>query len=158
MLAPSIIEFTDISITVSWSALTSPNNGNALITGYNLSWDNGTNGASFVSLMDQLTTSYSVPSNLITPGVAYQFVVLARNIYGSAATYSSATSVTTIDAPGKSSTPTVTLGADAISVQITWTNTALTHGSPVDQYSVEFRTSTSNFVTDISCNPIPLSS
>lgn len=107
MSAPTITAYSDTSITVSWTPLTSPNNGNSDILSYSLKWDNGGATTPSIELSNVLTTSYVVTG--ITSGTAYQFSVRARNIYGYSANESPITSATAIDAPGKMDIPTVAL-------------------------------------------------
>lgn len=131
MTAPTIAAYSDTSITVTWSALTSPANGNSDILAYELRWDNGLGGTPSIELSNVLTTSYVVTG--ITAGSTYGFIVRARNIYGTASSFSSITTVTAIDAPGKLDIPTVALDTtDNTQVKITWNPPALTHGSAVD--------------------------
>lgn len=134
MSAPTITAYSDTSITVTWSALSSPANGNSAVLAYELRWDNGL-GTPNIELSNVLSTSYVVTG--ITAGTTYKFVVRARNIYGSATLYSPEATATAIDAPGKLDMPTVALDSgDATKVLISWTATPLTHGSAVDQYAV----------------------
>ncbi len=102
-----------------------------------------------------MTTTFSVSSAQITPGTTYKFALRARNIYGYASSISTVVSVTAIDVPDSVPIPSVVIGTgvDATKVSITWNNPAQTHGSAVDQYEVQFRTSTGTYVTDSSCNP-----
>jgi len=156
MTAPSIQSATDTNIVVTWSALTSPANGNAPIQAYELLWDNGSGTTPSISLVNSLTTSYTVTSANLIAGTTYRFAVKARNIYGSSSSISSVVSAVAIDPPGEVPIPSVTLGtgADATKVLITWSNPTLTHGADVDQFEVQFRTSTGTFVTDTTnCNP-----
>jgi len=134
MSAPTITAYSDTSITVTWSALTSPANGNSAILAYELNWDNGS-GTPNIVLSNVLTTSYVVSG--ITAGTTYKFVVRASNIYGSAALYSPEATATAIDAPGKPDMPTVALDSvDDTQVLISWAATTPTHGSTIDQYAV----------------------
>lgn len=107
MSAPTITAYSDTSITVSWTPLTSPANGNSDILSYDLRWDNGAGDPTAYELSNVLTTSYVVTG--ITAGTQYKFVVRARNIYGYSSAYSSAATATAIDAPGKLDIPTVAL-------------------------------------------------
>lgn len=155
MSAPTISSFADSSITVAWTALTSPDNGNSDILAYELVWDDGTNTVPTVELSNVLTTSYVVPTADITSGSTYRFAVRARNIYGSATAYSAEVSATAIDIPAKMDIPTVVLNtADATQVDISWTEPSY-HGSAIDKYEVQYKPSTgTTYVTDTtSCNP-----
>jgi len=136
MSAPTIDSYSDSSITVSWTALSSPDNGNSDILAYELVWDEGTDVVPTVDLSNTLTTSYVLSSSQITSGVKYRFAVRARNIYGSATSYSTETVAYAYDVPAKMSMATVatstTVGyADGTYVDIRWT-TPSTHGSSID--------------------------
>ena len=155
MPAPTITSYSDTSITVSWTALTSPLNGDSDILSYDLRWNNGA-GLPTIELSNVLATSYVVTS--ITPGTTYAFVVRARNIYGYSAAYSPSATATAIDAPGKPAIPTVTAPAVASTdVTITWTAPALTHGSAVDAYDMQFLTNAGTYVNLPACAPIAAS-
>lgn len=69
MVAPTIVSYSDTAITVSWTALVSPANGNSDIVSYSLKWDNGAATTPSIELTNVLTTSYVVSG--ITPGTAY---------------------------------------------------------------------------------------
>jgi hypothetical protein len=155
MPAPTITAYSDSSITVTWSALTSSANGNSDILAYELRWDNGL-GTPNIELSNVLTTSYVVTG--ITAGTSYKFVVRARNVYGSSTLYSPEATAQAIDAPGKMDIPTVALDTvDPTLVKITWNAVALTHGSAVTQYAVQIKTSGGTYVSDASCDPQPAS-
>lgn len=157
MATPTISSYSDTSISITWTALTSPTNGNSDITGYELLWDNGSGSDPSITLVNSLTNSYTVPSNMLTPGTTYKFKIRARNVYGSAASYSSVTTASAVNKPGAAPTPTVAIGtgADITKVVISWASTTLTHGASIDQYQVQYRTSTGSFVSDASCDPSP---
>ena len=106
-------------------------------------------------LVDALTTSFLVPSSMITAGTTYTFGVMSRNIYGSSLVLSSLTSVTAATVPDKGPTPSVSIGTglDATNVIVSWDGSTLTHGASIDQYQVQFLTSTGSYVSDSSCAP-----
>lgn len=55
MSAPEIGSYSDTSITLSWTPLTSPATGNSPILGYQLLWDNGSGTtAPDITLLDAL--------------------------------------------------------------------------------------------------------
>jgi hypothetical protein len=74
MSTPTYSAISETSITVDWTALTAPDNGNSDITTYNLYWDSGT-GTSSISLTDSLVTTYTVSG--LTAGTTYLFKVRA---------------------------------------------------------------------------------
>ena len=45
MTAPTIVSYSDTDVSLSWSSLTAPNNGDSAVTSYELYWDNGGGGA-----------------------------------------------------------------------------------------------------------------
>ncbi len=79
------IDTTTSQISVYWIALSSPQNGDSSVTSYNLQWDAGTSGISWINLQgfSPLSTvlSYIVTTGVNT-GVTYQFRLRSRNIYG----------------------------------------------------------------------------
>lgn len=75
----SVASFSDTFITLQWTALSSPDNGNSDILTYQLYYDNNS------GTVDQLyvqTTDTSVKVNGLTTGLAYKFTVTATNVYG----------------------------------------------------------------------------
>jgi len=99
MSAPTVVSYSDLSIQLSWSALTSPENGDSPITGYQLYWDNGTGETPAISILDALSLTYTITSAMIVPGTTYRFAIRARNVYGYATTISPIVSVVAIDVP-----------------------------------------------------------
>jgi hypothetical protein len=162
MSAPTIASYSDSSINVTWTALSSPDNGNSDILAYELVWDSGLDVVPATDLSNTLTTYYVLSSSQITSGTKYRFAVRARNIYGSATSYSSETVAYAYDVPAKMSMATVATSTtsgytDGTYVDITWTQPS-SHGSTVDQYEVSFKKSDSSYSTDASCNPTSASS
>ena len=136
MSAPTVSAYSTTAITITWNSLTSPDNGNSPILGYELQWDNALGTEVYTTLVDALTTTYTVPSNMLTTGATYKFRVRARNVYGSASTFSSATSTLAVSRPGIAPTPVVELGtgADELKVRITWADTTPTNGLAIQEY------------------------
>jgi len=99
MSAPTVSSYSDTSIVLTWSALSSPNNGDSAITGYDLYWDNGSGDTPGISLFDALGLTYTVTSSMIVPGTTYRFAIRARNMYGYATSLSPIVSVLAIDVP-----------------------------------------------------------
>jgi hypothetical protein len=97
MSSPTISSYTDTSITLTWTALADPATGNSPILSYSLYWNEGTLSSPSVALIDSLVTTYTISG--LTGGQTYSFIIAARNIYGYG-TYSSASSVLTVDIPG----------------------------------------------------------
>lgn len=93
---------TASQIEVTWTALTSPSNGDSTILTYNLQWDAGTNGGTWYHLVgyspSSTGTSYTITSG-ITTGTSYLFRVRAKNIYGWG-TYSDSASIKPSSVPG----------------------------------------------------------
>jgi len=94
MSAPVIASYSDSSINITWTALSSPNNGDSAILAYELVWDQGLGVTPATDLSNTLTTYYVLSGTQISSGNTYQFAVRARNIYGSATSFSSTTSAT----------------------------------------------------------------
>ena len=79
MTPPSLVIRTTEMITINWSPLVAPLNGNSAILSYDLFWDNAL-GSLTIELTDSLVTTYTVTG--LTAGALYSFQVRARNIYG----------------------------------------------------------------------------
>lgn len=79
---------TSSRFDLSWTALSTPNNGGSPITSYFLEWDAGTSGATWTEIVgfspSQTATTYSVTggSSGLTVGRLYGFRVSASNIFG----------------------------------------------------------------------------
>jgi hypothetical protein len=69
MTTPILVSYSDTTVTVSWSNLTAPSNGNSAITAYNLEWDSGTSGVTFTDLTSSLVNNYTVSG--LTGGTSY---------------------------------------------------------------------------------------
>ena len=100
MSVPTLVSVSTTSITVQWTAQSSPTNGNSAITTYNLYWDNGS-GTTNIALIDSLVTSHTVTS--LTGGTTYKFKVRSQNIYGYGA-FSNELSVVASDVPDEMAT------------------------------------------------------
>ncbi len=72
-------------IEVSWSSLSTPNDGGSEVKSYHLQYDNGTSATTWLDVVgltpDSLLTSYTVSTDILT-GEEYAFRVRARNIFG----------------------------------------------------------------------------
>lgn len=72
-------------IRVTWTGLADPANGGASITSYNLQWDNGSGGSTWVDLVglspSSTATSFTVSTGVVS-GTTYRFRVRAANVYG----------------------------------------------------------------------------
>lgn len=112
---------TATSLVVDWSSLATSAAGYSDATSYNLYWDAGTDGASFVSLVgessDSLTTSFTVSSG-ITEGEDYQFKVRAKNVHGWG-DFSSVATLVPSSVPDAPSTVTTTYDSNG-DVKVTW--------------------------------------
>lgn len=72
-------------ITINWSKVTAPKDGDSRILAFNVQWDYGTSGFAWedVNLPVQSFTSAKVSAqDGVTQGTSYMFRVRARNIYG----------------------------------------------------------------------------
>jgi hypothetical protein len=69
MSAPTIDSYSATDVTLSWSSLSSPNDGDASITSYELYWDNGAGGTPTISLLNSLTNTHTESS--LTTGTTY---------------------------------------------------------------------------------------
>lgn len=72
-------------LEITWSLLTSPEDGYSSVTTYALYWDAGTSGSTWTSLVgvssDYLLSSYLVTEG-VTVGESYQFKIQAENFWG----------------------------------------------------------------------------
>lgn len=73
-------------VDVRWTTVsTSPENGGATVSSYNMQWDKGTNGVTWYHLVgfspSSLSTSLVVTSGVIS-GSTYKFRVRASNLMG----------------------------------------------------------------------------
>lgn len=79
MTVPTLTSVTEAAISIAWTALSSPDDGNSAILSYQVYWDNGS-GTLTLNIQDALQTTLSVDG--LTGGTTYRFKVRARNIYG----------------------------------------------------------------------------
>jgi hypothetical protein len=90
-------------ISLSFAILTGDDIGGSSILSYDLYWDEGSNGVTWVV---QRTYTYAGDSGLIettieglSSGVTYQFKYKARNIHGESVDFSAAVGVKTLTEP-----------------------------------------------------------
>ena len=69
MSAPTIDSYSDTDVSLSWSTLSAPSNGDSSVTSYELYWDNGAGGSPSISLLNSLTTTHTETG--LTAGVTY---------------------------------------------------------------------------------------
>lgn len=139
MTAPTITSYSDTFISLSWTLLTSPANGNSDMTKFTLQWDNGSSGASYVDLIQTTSTTYTV--NAVTGGTTYNFRVRQSNIYGDGA-YSTVTTQAAIDVPAVMDIPTTSISSTT--VKIMWTAPD-SHSSSITAYDIQFEKSDGSF-------------
>jgi hypothetical protein len=143
MAAPVAAALTEAQISLQWSALAPPDDGNSAITSYIVYWDNG-GGTVVYPLLDALQTTVTVPG--LTGGTTYRFQVRARNIYG-LGPWSPELAVLASDLPDAVALPTVTIGAAETFVTVTWA-APNDHSAPIDQYQVLLRKADGTYVED----------
>ncbi len=139
MAAPTRVDSTTSisSITVQWTALTSPDNGDSDITSYNLQWDRGTQGFLYYDLLG--ATPYTTMIDFtVTNGVVasqtYRFKVRARNLYG----WGDFSFFTTVKAANKASimsAPITSIDSATGHVKISWT-APNNNGDDITAYNV----------------------
>lgn len=125
-------------IDVSWSALSTPLNGDSDITSYNLQYDNGTQGFIWYSIVGEKPSrtdlSYRVTTGVV-PGRIYGFRVRARNAFGWG-DFSSYITLKTAVAPYQMMAPSTSIDEATGNVKIAWFQPA--DGSdPITKYSIE---------------------
>jgi len=75
---------SESQVHVSWTGLSSPNNGGSAILSYNLEW-NGGSGSTYTSLVGYSPASTALSlliTSSITAGTTYSFRLRAQNIFG----------------------------------------------------------------------------
>jgi hypothetical protein len=148
MAPPVVTAVTEAQISLQWTALTAPGDGNSAVLAYNAYWDNGS-GTTNIALLDGLATTAVVPG--LTGGTTYRFKVRARNIYGNGA-FSTELAVLASDLPDKVAIPTVAVAAASVDVTVTW-DAPGDHAAPLDAYEVLLRKADGSFVDgSSSCN------
>lgn len=140
---------TDVTLRMNWVALSGIDAGSSSVIAYSLLWDAGDANkalAEFVELTDALVTSFTV--NAVTGGLAYRFMVRARNIYG----YGASSPITTVipdDKPGKTSIATVALNAaEPTEVQVSW-DLPNEHSSVITSYEILFMLANGDFAHEL---------
>ncbi len=132
-------------LALTWTLLTSPGDGGSPATTYALSWDKGTAGVTWESLVGE-SSDYTLSSFLVTGGVtvgaSYRFTVRARNFWGWGAASPVAT-IVAATAPAKVTTATTSVKATTGAVLIAWAAPDA-RGDPITSYTVEIQDATAS--------------
>jgi hypothetical protein len=127
-------------IELTWSLLTSPADGYSAITTYALSWDAGSGGTSWTSLVGE-ASDYTLGSYLVTAGVSegqsYQFKLRAKNFWGWGPESPIAT-VLAATTPAQPAAPTTSIDPTTGALDIAWVAPSA-RGSPITSYTVEIQ-------------------
>ncbi len=119
-------------VALTWSAPVTT--GGAVVTDYEIQYSS--NGTTWTTFSDSVSTTASVTVTGLTNGTAYTFRVAAVNGAG-AGTYSTASSsVTPFTTPGTPTSVTPTRGNGQVS--LSWTAPVSNGGSAIIQYRVQF--------------------
>lgn len=134
------------------TALTDPLlTGGSPIVSYNLEWDNGSNGASYVSLVGESENNIQLlyTKTDLTAGMTYKFRYRVRNIFG----WSSYSDVLTILAATKPDRPAMVSTSNVgTSVRIDWVAPYDGH-SPLLYFVLVIKTKTGAFLEETThCN------
>ena len=131
-------------VQVTWTTLSSPQNGDSTITSYNIYWDQGT--STWTSLAGESSpytgTTYTISLG-ITSGSTYQFKVRAKNKWGFG-DFSTTTSVVASSVPSQMSAPTTAIDGATGGVEISWTAPA-SNGQTITSYLIEIQDSSSGW-------------
>lgn len=127
-------------ISVSWdptSSLTFSNGGSA-ITAYNLQWDNGSGGSSWVDLLGPSPASTVVTftvSTGVVSGTSYMFRVRAANVYGWGS-FSETSTVKAAAKPAQILSVSTTIDESTGYLKISWLPPS-SNGDSITGYKVE---------------------
>jgi titin len=134
---PTLVDQSTSEIEFSWLV---PYDGHDDITDYKVLWDGGQGTSIFTELASSTfgTRSYQTDATL-TPGVYYQFKVIAVNSIGQSDP-SEAESIIAATAPDAPSEPALVF-QDETSIEIAWTAN-FNGGTPIDDYEVHWKFST----------------
>ena len=138
---------SEYQVHVSWTSMvTDEETGGAPIISYNLQYDQGTDGASWMDLVgspsNYLLNEFIVTENIVA-GEAYKFRIRARNVYGWQADYSDpAAEVAASEAPSQMHTLVTSYdaGVDVTAVKIEWVE-PYDNSEPIIDYEVLIRQS-----------------
>jgi hypothetical protein len=126
-------------VELTWSAVTSPANGNSAVTSYALEWDEGAGAAAPFKLLagevNYQLTSYLVTSGVIAAGAPYRFRIRATNFWGSGED-SDVVEIAAATKPDQPAAPSTAVEATAGAVVITWVAPD-TRGATITSYVVE---------------------
>jgi hypothetical protein len=112
----------------------------AAITSYNLYWDAGTSGSSYLSLIGEATDftglTHTQTSDVIE-GNSYKFKVRAKNIFGWS-DFSSVLTIVAAHAPNTMDAVVTSIDSLTGDVQITWTAPD-SNGDDITSYTIEIQ-------------------
>ena len=138
-------------IQIDWTAISAPENGGADISSYNLQFDQGTSGLSWVSLTGDGSSftdlTYTHTDNVIA-GRSYQFLLKAENIHGPSEA-SNTESIIAATVPSDISSP-VTTSLSGSKVRFTW-DKPFNGGLAIQSYTVQFKENGGSYSTSSEC-------
>jgi hypothetical protein len=133
----------DTQLHITWQALTGDDAGQEAITMYEVQWDDGTGGDSWVPLVIEVTGAFTYTftadsSHNIGSGVVYQLQYRATNLHGTGE-WSAIASITASTVPAQlAAATTANSGTDVV---VTWPATSSERGAAVAEYRVKFKRS-----------------
>lgn len=126
--------------------------GGSPITSYNLQWDQGTAGETFVDVVGQADSPYLSTSYLVTAGITsgylYQFKVQAFNKWGPGG-FGPIATIRASTIPLVSTAPTVSVSGAL--VKVTWPPPNA-QGSAITAYTIKFRGTDGNYYETSFCD------
>ena len=137
-------------LVVNWSQISTPNDGGSSIISYNLQYDAGSGGTTWVDLLGNPTNSLALTytfTGSITAGKTYNFRMRVLNLQGWSS-YSDMTPVIAASVPGSPSS--ITTSYDGSNVKIAWTAPSSNGGSTITSYTIKIKATDGNYYTDTS--------
>lgn len=138
--APTLVSQSLTQIQVQWSqSSTTAETGDSTILSYNLVYDQGTNGGSFVSLVGEqpFSTDLTYVIGGLTANTSYQFKFRVYNKFGWS-DFSPVLTVLTALVPDQPTAPTVVI-QDTLNFRIAWSAPASNGGTAITAYKIVIR-------------------
>jgi hypothetical protein len=144
MITPSddSVVTNQAQIKVDWDTTsTSFDNGGSAVIAYNLQWDSGSGGSSWVDLVGPTPASTALTftvSTGVVSGTSYLFRVRAANVYGWGDYSITPVTVKAAAEPGKVLSVSTTIDETTGSLKISWLPPQ-SNGAPIDSYTINIK-------------------
>lgn len=143
---------SDLLLQVDWQALSSPEDGGALVLSYHLQYDDASGGSSWVDLTglasDEIVFAFGVTSS-IQAGIIYSFRYRARNAHG----WGPFSDTLKLISARRTDTPApVVTSNEGTNVRISWAIPAYDGGSRLLGYRITIKTALGEFIESAACN------